>query len=166
MAMRTSPAIVECLCRACAVTYTKQRRLGHFDLCPRCQRNLWQNNHRRERYKSDPAYRQDKIDRTQRWGSKPEVKAKRRERHAATRAACFDILGRVCVRCGFDDMRALQFDHVNDDGYKHRKGLASHTSVFPAIVAANGVGFQTLCANCNWIKKSETAARKSKESVR
>jgi hypothetical protein len=62
-----------------------------------------------------------------------------------------------CGRCGFDDPRALQIDHVNGDGYLDRKLTKSHNwELFHEIVLADKAGrFQLLCANCNWIKKSE-----------
>ena len=31
------------------------------------------------------------------------------------------IMGGKCVRCGYSDPRALQVDHVNGEGTKHRK---------------------------------------------
>lgn len=62
-----------------------------------------------------------------------------------------------CKRCGFDDVRALQVDHVNGGGYAHRKSLGnSSTSVYTYLKRNNyPVGFQILCANCNWIKRVE-----------
>lgn len=30
-------------------------------------------------------------------------------------------LGGKCVHCGFKDIRALQFDHINGDGYKEKR---------------------------------------------
>lgn len=66
-------------------------------------------------------------------------------------------LGGKCVRCGFSDARALQFDHVNGDGWIDRllkvnkAGLVYHQ----AIIDDKEGRFQLLCANCNWIKREE-----------
>ena len=65
-----------------------------------------------------------------------------------------------CVRCGFNDLRALQLDHIDGRGREERRlnPAGRHGSLrwykhlkekgFPA-------GYQTLCANCNQIKVFE-----------
>ncbi len=65
----------------------------------------------------------------------------------------FEILGGyICSRCGFNDARALQIDHVNGDGYKEKRFRGQ---IYRTVTRANGEGFQVLCANCNWIKRDE-----------
>jgi len=60
----------------------------------------------------------------------------------------------VCVRCGFSDVKALSIDHIdgNDRSEKRLHGGALYQwlvdSDFPD-------GFQTLCMNCQWIKRVE-----------
>ena len=74
------------------------------------------------------------------------------------RQALFDILGRKCVICGFDDERALQFDHINGGGNKDRGGYKrSHRALMCKYVLDPDVKLklQVLCANCNWIKRYE-----------
>jgi hypothetical protein len=83
------------------------------------------------------------------------------KRRAKQRQAIFDLLGRKCVRCGFDDVRALQVDHINGGGTKERTSLASPHSVYKKVLACGGEGYQILCANCNQIKRYE-----QNESVR
>ncbi len=64
-------------------------------------------------------------------------------------------LGGRCCKCGFADERALQIDHVNGGGLKHRDLLGSSYHVYKlALVDKTGM-FQLLCANCNWIKVHE-----------
>lgn len=53
-------------------------------------------------------------------------------------------LGGKCSECGFDDVRALQVDHVNGGGSKDRALFAGREG---------NEKYQILCANCNWIKK-------------
>jgi len=68
----------------------------------------------------------------------------------------FKVLGGpVCVRCGFADIRALQFDHiVGGSGRKERKKYNGRMGSFYKYVAETGkFKFQVLCANCNTIKR-------------
>ncbi len=70
-----------------------------------------------------------------------------------------------CVRCGFSDKRALQFDHIHGDGHKLLKIMISSTArlryyiVNPEITKKT---IQVLCANCNWIKRAENKEYGSK----
>lgn len=63
-----------------------------------------------------------------------------------------------CERCGFDDIRALQLDHIKGDGSKDRKRFKNiqylwlYYNEHPEIARKK---LQVLCANCNWIKRSE-----------
>ncbi len=64
----------------------------------------------------------------------------------------------ACVKCGFDDIRALSIDHIDGGGLEHRRSLGITSggnfylwlkrNVFPT-------GYQTLCMNCQYIKRSE-----------
>jgi len=84
----------------------------------------------------------------------------RSSRRQHYRDLLFEALGGAkCVRCGFSDRRALQFDHINGDGTKkihHDESKDSHTYVIyandPELARKT---FQVLCANCNAIKRSE-----------
>lgn len=59
----------------------------------------------------------------------------------------------ACVKCGFLDIRALQVDHVNGGG--HKKGIRG-SKLYKYLKDNNyPPGYQTLCANCNWIKSIE-----------
>ena len=77
------------------------------------------------------------------------------------RHAIFDKYGEKCKRCGFDDYRALQIDHVNGGGNKEfkRKYQQGHSrsrkNLYKAVLADETRKYQILCANCNWIKKYE-----------
>jgi hypothetical protein len=63
-----------------------------------------------------------------------------------------------CIRCGFTDIRALSIDHINGNGNQHRKEnqylRGNHVyewlkkNQFPQ-------GYQTLCMNCQLIKRNE-----------
>lgn len=63
-----------------------------------------------------------------------------------------NFLGGKCVKCGFNDSRALQIDHVNGGGHKEYKSLKS-AYAFYNLIHDNPEKYQLLCANCNWIKR-------------
>lgn len=77
------------------------------------------------------------------------------------RKAAVDILGGVCIRCGFSDIRALQIDHINGGGHAERKivnkksGRQHYYKQVVDSVLNNENKYQLLCANCNWIKRFE-----------
>lgn len=70
--------------------------------------------------------------------------------------------GSVCCRCGFDDIRALQLDHIHGGGHKERCSMGSGT-YYRKILKLSELElhgkFQLLCANCNWIKHLEDISR-------
>lgn len=75
-----------------------------------------------------------------------------------TRNAVVEALGAKCVVCGFDDVRALQIDHIEGGGSKERKER-SFNGQFNNHVLKSFLNkedkYQLLCANCNWIKRRE-----------
>ena len=75
------------------------------------------------------------------------------------RTSVLRLLGGECKRCGMTDVRVLQIDHINGNGYKERieqnyDGGNTHY-YYKHILEVNGDGYQLLCANCNWIKRYE-----------
>ena len=60
-----------------------------------------------------------------------------------------------CIRCGFSDIRSLSIDHIKGNGNKHRKEIGIGN--FYQWIKKNNFpkGFQVLCFNCQWIKRSE-----------
>ena len=60
-----------------------------------------------------------------------------------------------CVMCGFKDIRTLTIDHIKGGGGKHKRGLnLGAKSLYKWLIANNyPEGFQTLCMNCQWIKR-------------
>lgn len=67
----------------------------------------------------------------------------------------FNKLGNRCLHCGFTDPRALQIDHIYNDGYLERKLLKGSSSVgrYKRVLEDVDGRYQLLCANCNWIKR-------------
>ena len=74
--------------------------------------------------------------------------------HRRKRLALIAIMGGKCVQCGFSDVRALQVDHPNGNGKKHRASFKNLT-IFYQYVREHPKEFVLLCANCNFIKRVE-----------
>lgn len=63
----------------------------------------------------------------------------------------------ACVKCGFDDIRALSIDHINGEGKAHRILIRKGGIRFYRWLKRQGYPkeYQTLCMNCQWIKRQE-----------
>ncbi len=91
-------------------------------------------------------------------------RVKERERVRRVRKLVIDYYSQgtnKCKKCGFNDLRALTIDHINNDGKIHRRGLKQSSIYFWLRANEFPVGFQVLCWNCNWIKKCEYEKTKS-----
>jgi hypothetical protein len=64
-----------------------------------------------------------------------------------------------CVSCGFDDIRALELDHILDNGKEHRKKVRKWgQNFYHYLIKTNfkddkSYPMQVLCSNCNSIKE-------------
>lgn len=70
----------------------------------------------------------------------------------------FEHYGDKCAMCGESDKRVLTVDHINDDGADHRRRVGDNTyCVIRDLKVRNWpeTEVQTLCYNCNAIKKME-----------
>ena len=89
------------------------------------------------------------------------MKSKHARYRAKIKRLAIAFMGGKCVRCGFDDERALQFDHVKP-ARRGRVGLSksSETGVAThlAIVRGKAKHYQLLCANCHAIKSKQDDA--------
>ena len=96
--------------------------------------------------------------------NKEEINRRAKERTLRIKTGVLTHYGNgkcVCVKCGFNDVRALSIDHINNDGAKFRKTMMPNRSrafsglEFYAWLKKNNYpnGLQTLCMNCQWIKK-------------
>ncbi len=89
--------------------------------------------------------------------NRQKIKESQRKYHLKKRQTLLDLMGNKCCKCGFDDKRALQIDHINGGGIKERKKYNTkdyHRIVLKSI-RNNEQKYQLLCANCNWIKRYE-----------
>jgi len=85
------------------------------------------------------------------------------KRQGKIRSEVVNLLGNVCVRCGFDDIRALHIDHVNGGGRAERQAIGYSRERYLKFVLAKikkgSRDYQLLCANCNFIKLIENKER-------
>ena len=66
----------------------------------------------------------------------------------------------TCVRCGFNDLRALSIDHINGGGNKHRKEEGYGSNFYGWLIKNKFPdGFRTLCMNCQWITRQERSGK-------
>ena len=123
----------------------------------------WRETHREQIRQSAKKYRQsEKGKLKQRTWHLTHGEMERKSRFARYRKARLEVLthygnGRcACVKCGFDDIRALSIDHINNDGAIDRKRHLGGTN-FTFWLKRHGFpkGYQTLCMNCQWIKRAE-----------
>ena len=61
----------------------------------------------------------------------------------------------ACVKCGYQDIRALSIDHINGDGKEHREQVGGGGFTMYAWLLRNNYpdGYQTYCMNCQFVKK-------------
>lgn len=106
--------------------------------------------------------------------SDPEFKKKVLERRRKMTAEGYDRAWRLirktrtlthygggkcaCVKCGFRDVRALSIDHINGGGTEDRKSdpkLVGQSVYYYLHKYGYPSGYQTLCMNCQFIKRVE-----------
>jgi len=78
------------------------------------------------------------------------AKKRRQER----RMHLIQTFGGKCSKCGFDDWRALQIDHI-DGGGNHERFTTNSMNKYYDKMIQNPQHYQLLCANCNQIKRYE-----------
>lgn len=86
------------------------------------------------------------------------IRQKQKERRREYKTIVFNHYGNACNHCGFDDIRALQIDHIHNNGAEERKALGgqqvSGWRFYKHLIDMGlPIGYQTLCANCNNIKQ-------------
>ena len=111
-----------------------EHRDGRRSECRRCtyERNrVWRAENKQRRNETDRQARQRLVD----------------EAH--------EHLGGECSRCGIDDPRVLQVDHVNDDGAVERRSMR-RDDIWKRVLADTSGRYQLLCANCHAIKTYAT----------
>ena len=96
---------------------------------------------------------------TDSWGTEAKERGRKRldyfKRYShGLRKKILEKFGSKCIQCGFNDIRALQVDHINGGGCREWFGLGSSMRM-KAVLNDKENKYQLLCANCNWIKRAE-----------
>lgn len=65
-------------------------------------------------------------------------------------------LGGYCIKCGFDDIRALDLEHKNGGGRKERRHMGGNNFYVYYFTHPDEARkkLQVFCSNCNRIKHS------------
>lgn len=79
--------------------------------------------------------------------------AQSRAAKAKERAALFEMYGHACSGCGFTDKRALTLDHKLNNGSQERKKFGERGVYRRALEMCRPDEYQTLCMNCQFIKR-------------
>lgn len=80
----------------------------------------------------------------------------RQKRVAKQRKEILELLGGECVKCFFNDERALAIDHKFGGGTNERKKIGGGYYSYVLKKIKNECNdYQLLCFNCNQIKKVE-----------
>lgn len=116
----------------------------------------YRKNHRDKARDSSRRWRRDNKERDN------ELGVRERNRLKLDVFKHYSVDGIKCCKCGFDDIRALTIDHINNNGAEERRKLFGHRmyagTTFYRWLRKNDYpdnGYQVLCFNCNWIKKTE-----------
>lgn len=112
--------------------FFRRRYLNNKDYCNAATRKSYQKHKEERRYQA----------KAQRQGVKLEV------------LTHYENGKLACVRCGFSDARALSIDHIDGGGKQAER--QRKTSIYSWLKRRGfPEGLQTLCMNCQFIKKIE-----------
>ena len=133
-------------CKNCSQTEKKHKANGLCSICYDKTRDRTDEKSRISQKKS-------------RQNNKDKINKIARDYNKKKKSYLLGLLGNKCIKCGFDDSRALQIDHINGGGYIERKSYnlspRKYYSNILQSVLNNENKYQLLCANCNWIKRFE-----------
>ena len=92
--------------------------------------------------------------------NKHGMMGQRVKKRAAIRQEIIKFLGGKCLVCSFNDVRALQIDHKMGGGTTEMKQMKSEYlfKIYRKMITSPEEfcgKYQLLCANCNWVKRSE-----------
>jgi hypothetical protein len=133
-------------CVNCNTTSNKHKAKGLCNTCYEKQRDSTTESKRESQRK----YREN---------NREKVRESQRLEKQKKKIQIHNLLGSCCVKCGFNDIRALQIDHIYSGGYVERKQYNANPRKYYANILISIQNkenkYQLLCANCNWIKRYE-----------
>jgi len=79
---------------------------------------------------------------------------KSKQQNIDSRLECINHYGAFCVCCGEKEDKFLSIDHVNNDGFIHRKTTKNFRNIYLWLKKNNYPNIvQVLCFNCNLGKR-------------
>jgi hypothetical protein len=133
----------------------KSEKDGHYHYCKKCRINIRKEEYRKNKLNSNFIKKQKEYSKWYGKNYKQKIKEAAKKQRIKLRKIIFNHYGKKCVCCGENDLFALTIDHINNDGYIHRKkiSLAGHNFYRWLINNDFPKGFQVLCWNCNEEKR-------------
>jgi hypothetical protein len=97
------------------------------------------------------------IGKYHKYNSSPAGKKRKKKYQAKFKTLVFQHYGNTCARCKFKILAALTIDHINGKGNAHRRSLGRIGKDFYRWLVKSKFpsGYQTLCMNCQFIKREE-----------
>ena len=150
------------VCRICSIEKPLEdfspegrNRDGHYSYCKQCQREkraAWRAEH------PDEHRRQNRI---RYWKNPVRARASARLSYYRRKEIVLSHYGvggkAICVFCGEARIACLSIDHIAGGGLAHRRslGLSGGGGRFYSWLIQNNFpsGYQTLCMNCQYLKK-------------
>ena len=124
------------------------------NLCVICGKNQVENQ----------TYCEECVHKRGEWYKESNTRIKNKIERQEESKKVFDHYGNKCICCGTKDLDVLSIDHINDDGYKHRKQVGSGATFYRWIIKNNfPPDLQILCWNCNIKKYKQTLQQKLNE---
>src|ERR1041385_3501692 len=91
------------------------------------------------------------------------IKDRNTYRRVVSRLKAIKYLGGKCSSCGYDEnLLALEFDHINNDGKKDREKKGSSDAMVRSIIKDQRTDIALLCANCHAIRTWSNFSKYSK----
>ena len=111
-------------------------------------------NRRRNELRALDPERFKEYDRARYQRDKDKRKAQSAAAHKAARLNAVEAMGGSCSRCGTDDIRVLEIDHVDGGGSTKARKSYSDRLMFRQLARGDyeGPRLQLLCGNCHNIK--------------
>lgn len=72
----------------------------------------------------------------------------------------------ACVRCGESRTACLSIDHIDGNGAEERRNDLKGKSLYSYLHKRGfPLGYQTLCMNCQWVKRFENNEQKKIKKI-
>jgi len=141
-------------CKDCVREYNRQNYAKHSEKYKAYARKYRREHNEELKLKRASHYKKNKVAinrKNDEW---------RRKTEPLLRQQVLRRFGGKCEKCGFNDRRALQIDHIHGDGAKERKihsitGVRFYRKLLKLTDSELNRNYQLLCANCQWIKRFE-----------